>query len=100
VDTGETGTHSAVAVAGRSVFVGGASSTYALDASNGDTEWRAPVGGTTPAVAADVVFVGGAAFSATTGQQVWDPRLTASAPVVADGTIYLATKKILYAFGR
>jgi outer membrane protein assembly factor BamB len=100
VATGEAGTNSAVAVAGQSVFVGATSSTYALDASTGAGLWQAPAGGATPAVAADIVFVGGLAFDAATGEQVWDTHLTASAPVVADGVVYLATKRILYAFGR
>ena len=98
--TGEQGTRSGVAVAGKRVFVATPTSTYAFDASSGAVLWQAAAAGTTPAVAADVVYVGGTAFDVSTGDQLWDSGLVAPTPAVADGIAYLTATKGVYAFGR
>ena len=78
---------------------------YALHAATGALAWTAPLGlSGEPAVATTGIAIGGAllyigagqslyAFNATTGQRVWQIAapggLSNSAPVVADGVVYI-----------
>jgi outer membrane protein assembly factor BamB len=76
-----------------------AGNLYALNAANGDKLWNysIPVGGSSPAVASGVVYVGSFdgnvyAFNATNGVKLWSypaGDLVSSSPAVADGIVYI-----------
>ena len=76
-----------------------AGNLYALDAANGDNLWNypIPVGGSSPAVANGMVYVGSFdgnvyAFNATNGVKLWNypaGDAVSSSPAVADGIVYV-----------
>jgi outer membrane protein assembly factor BamB len=94
---------SSPAVIDGTVYVAGADlHAYALDAASGVPRWSRWVGGSgsSPAVAAGVVYIGGLlavyALEAASGQPLWEsPRadglnFSGHAPAVAGGTVYAA----------
>ena len=76
-----------------------AGNLYALNAANGDKLWNysIPDGGSSPAVASGVVYVGSFdgnvyAFNATNGVKLWSypaGDMVSSSPAVADGIVYI-----------
>ena len=83
------------------VYVGGGSTLYALDAATGEERWTFETGGSTsnPSVADGTVYVGSFdtnlyAVDAATGEEEWrfeTVKWANNAPAVADGTVYLSS---------
>lgn len=93
---------SAPAVAQGTVYASSDRYFYALDAQTGDQRWKSETAlyRTSPAVAGDLVFVGGMdgsvhALNARTGQKQWSVKLgkkVQSSPAVAEGTVYVGSR--------